>query len=86
VTVVTGSTAFGMPITRTVTRDVGGIYDDSSINYILAGHACKKLGVPLWFAVTGARLYNRIHNKNWRIGDVCWLKKGYKEYGLRDDW
>lgn len=69
-----------------VTREVGGVYGESSINYILAGHAARQLGANLGATQLMAQLWNLSQHGHLAGDDVFWLTKGWQEYESRKSW
>ena len=69
--------------------DVGGVYGGTSVHYIIAGHACRKAGIPLPFAQAAVVYHNvdewGLHPKG-ISHDLFWLRKGYLGYAQRKDW
>jgi RHS repeat-associated protein len=73
-----------MEITRGVVR--GGVFGESSINYLLAGHAARHYWGPRIATAGMAEGWNRIVHGHGAGADMYWLLKGWDEYDQRKDW
>jgi RHS repeat-associated protein len=64
----------------------GGVYGESSINYILAGHAARHFYGPRGATAAMAEGWNRLVHGHGAGADMYWLMKGWDEYDQRKDW
>ncbi|MFC1765443.1 RHS repeat-associated core domain-containing protein [Planctomycetota bacterium] len=63
-----------------------GTFGSSSINWILFGHAARKIGVSRGLARFFCDSYNFQNYYHLGGKDVFWAMKGWDEYTQRDDW
>jgi len=65
----------------------GKLYHKSNVNYIMQGHAQRKLGFPLPASLVVVELWKmKEYGHSAAASDFYWLMKGYTEYGKRKKW